>query len=74
MDTNNKILTAISLSMVIGLLFMYNQMNGIRLSAKNDKEGLMKRIESYDEFQSNFDNVFESKLKSMMDRSEKSDE
>ena len=74
MEMENKVLTAVALTVVIALLFMYREVNGLKLNSKTENDNIMKRIKSYDEFQSNFDDTFERKLKSMMASSEQSDE
>ena len=74
MEVDKKFMSVITLFFVVALLYMYREVNVIKLNSKCENDSMMKRIKSYDEFQSNFDSTFENKLKSMMVRSDKSDE
>ena len=74
MEVDKKIMSIITLSVLIAVLFIYREVNVIKLNSKSENESLMKKIKSYDDFHSNFDTTFETKLKSLMVRSDKSDE
>ena len=74
MEVDKTVMSAITLCIVISMLYMYREVNVIKLNSKCENDSIMKKIKSHDEFQSNFDSNFESKLKSLMVRSEKSDE
>ena len=74
MEGDKKIVSVITLCFVVAMLYMYREVNVMKLNSKCENESMMKRIKSYDEFQSNFDSTFENKLKSLMVRSDKSDE
>ena len=74
MEVDKKIMSVITLCFVIAIMFMYREVNVMKLNTKCENDLILKRIKSHDEFQSNFDNTFETKLKSIMVRSDKSDE
>jgi len=74
MEIDKKVMTAITLCFIIAMLFMYREVNVIKVNSKAENNSMLKKIKSHDEFQSNFDSNFESKLKSLMVRSEKPDE
>ena len=74
MENDKKIMSVITLCFVVAMLYMYREVNVMKLNSKSENDSIMKRIKSYDEFQSNFDSTFENKLKSLMVRSDKSDE
>ena len=74
MEVDKKIISVITLSFLVAILYMYREVNVMKLNTKCENDSIKKRIKSYDEFQSNFDSTFESKLKSLMVRPEKSDE
>jgi len=74
MEVDKKIMSIITLCFVVAILFMYKEVNVMKLNSKSENDSIMKRIKSYDEFQSNFDSTFENKLKSLMVRPDNSDE
>ena len=74
MEADKKIMSVITLCFVVAIMYMYREVNVMKLNSKTENDSMMKRIKSYDEFQSNFDTTFENKLKSLMVRSDKSDE
>ena len=74
MEVDKKIMSVITLCFVIAIMFMYREVNVMKLNTKSENDSILKRIKSHDEFQSNFDTNFETKLKSLMVRSDKSDE
>ena len=74
MEADKKIMVVITLCFVLAIMYMYREVNVMKLSSKSENENIMKRIKTHDEFQSNFDSTFENKLKSLMVRSDKSDE
>ena len=74
MEVDKKIMSVITLCFVISILYMYREVNVIKLNSKCENDSMMKRIKSHEEFQSNFDNTFENKIKSLMARSEQPDE
>ena len=74
MELDKKIMSIITLCFVVAMLYMYKEVNVIKINSKCENDSIMKRIKSHDEFQSNFDSTFESKLKSLMVRSDKPDE
>ena len=74
MENDKKIMSVITLCFVVAMLYMYREVNVMKLNSKSENDSIMKRIKSHDEFQSNFDSTFENKLKSLMVRSDKSDE
>ena len=51
MDTDKKIMSAIVLSIIIYMLFMYNQMNSFKLTVKKDNDNLVKRLKNNEEAQ-----------------------
>ena len=74
MEMDKKVMSVLTLCFVVAMLYMYREVNVMKLSSKCENDTILKKIKSYDEFQSNFDSTFETKLKSMMVRSDKSDE
>ena len=74
MEMDKKVMSIITLCFVVAMLYMYREVNVMKINSKSENATIMKRIKSYDDFQSNFDTTFESKLKSLMVRSDKSDE
>ena len=75
METDKKIMCAIVLSIIVYMLFMYNQMNTLKLSVKKDNDNLVKRLknneEAHDQLYKGFEKV-NSVLASARD-SDKSD-
>lgn len=51
METDKKIMCAIMLSIVIYMLFMYNQMNNMKMSVKKENDNLVKRLKNNEEAQ-----------------------
>ena len=74
MEVDKRVLSAITLCIIISMLYMYREVNVIKLNSKSENDSMMKKIKSYDDFQSNFETNVESKLKSLMVRSEESNE
>ena len=74
MEVDKKVMYAITLCFIISMLFMYREVNVMKLNSKTDNESMMKKLKVHDDFQTNFDTKFETKLQSLMVRSEKSDE
>lgn len=74
MEIDKKMVSVFTLCFVAAVLYMYREVNVIKLHTKAENETIMKKIKGYDEFQSNFDSTFETKLKSMMIRSDDSNE
>lgn len=74
MEVDKKIVSVITLCFIVSILYMYREVNIIKLNTKSENDSILNKIKSYDDFQSNFDTNFESKLKSLMARSEDSDE
>ena len=74
MEVDKKTMSVITLCFVISILYMYREVNVIKLNSKCENDSMMKRIKSHEEFQSNFDNTFENKIKSFMARSDHPDE
>ena len=46
METDKKIMCAIVLSIIVYMLFMYNQMNTLKLSVKKDNDNIVKRLKN----------------------------
>ena len=57
MEGDKKIVSVITLCFVVAMLYMYREVNVMKLNSKCENESMMKRIKSYDEFQSNFDST-----------------
>jgi hypothetical protein len=51
METDKKIMSAIVLSIIIYMLFMYNQMNTFKLSVKKDNDNIVKRLKNSEQSQ-----------------------
>ena len=74
MEMEKKIMSVITLCFVCAIMYMYKEVNVMKLNTKSENDSILKRIKTHDEFQSNFDTTFEKKLKSLMVSSDKSDE
>ena len=46
MENDKKIMCAIVLSIIIYMLFMYNQMNTLKLSVKKENDNIVKRLKN----------------------------
>lgn len=73
MELDKKLTSIICLCFIVAFLYIYREVNVIKLCSKTEHDKNLKRFKSYDEFQSNFDNTLDNKLKSII-RSDKSDE
>ena len=49
METDKKIMCAIMLSIIIYMLFIYNQVNTMKMSAMKDNDNLIKRLKNNEE-------------------------
>ena len=74
MEIDKKIMSVLSLCFVVAFLYMYREVNVMKLNSKLDNDSIMKRMKSHDEFQTNFDSRFENKLKSLMVKPNESDQ
>ena len=58
MEIEKRIVIAMTLCMIIYMLFMYKQVSVLEMKCKNDNESLIKRFDENDEFQENLENKF----------------
>lgn len=59
METDKKIMCAIVLSIIVYMLFMYNQMNTLKMSVKKENDNLVKRLKNNEEAQDQLYKGFE---------------
>ena len=73
METDKKIISAIVLSIIVYMLFMYNQMNTLKLSVKKENDNLVKRLKNNEEAHEKLYAGFE-KVNNVLESARNSDE
>ena len=56
MEIEKRIVIAMTLFMIIYMLFMYKQVSVLEIKCKNDNESLIKRFDENEEIQENMEN------------------